>query len=74
MAIQIKDLFGWKKSGRHDLSKVGIAENTRILGRQKPLSVLSPYDVADGADDCEPAGYISRAASTLLLRRAQMLQ
>jgi len=74
MVIQIKDLLGWKKSRRHYLSKVGIAESTRVLGRNRPVTVLSAYGLADLVNNGESATCKSRDSGILLLRRAQTLQ
>jgi hypothetical protein len=73
MAIQIKDLLGWKKSKGQDVSKLGITGYTRIFGKQGSVSLLSSYDVADGAENRGSATY-TPIAEILLLRRAQMLQ
>jgi hypothetical protein len=74
MAIQIKDLLGWKKSRRQCISKLGIAEYARIFDKQGPVSLLSSYDVAGDLEDCGCPTFTSRATGTSMLRRAQMLQ
>jgi hypothetical protein len=74
MAIQIKNILGWKKGQRGSLSKVGVAKNTLALGKARSISILPAYDIVEETKDSKATVYIARTVETLLVRRAQMLQ
>jgi len=74
MAIQIKDILGWKKGQRGNLSNVGITKNTLAPGNTRSISIIPAYDIIEQTMDPKATVYTARTVETLLVRRAQMLQ